>query len=814
MIPQDKFTQQAQVALARAQELMSRLNHQALDVEHLLLVLLGQAEGLVAEAFAKLGFDRGPALERLQQNLGGRPTGAGASGLFMTARLKRVLDRALADSERRGDSYVGTEHLLLAILDDASDPAGRTLRAAGLEPQALRETFDSIRSGRKVDDPNAEGRFNVLEKYGVDLTAAARSNQLDPVIGRDAEILRLMEVLCRRTKNNPVLIGEPGVGKTAIVEGLARMIVADEVPAPLAGKRLIALDIGSLVAGSKFRGEFEERVKAVLQEVKSAKGELILFIDEIHMLVGAGGEAGGGDAANLLKPALARGELRCIGATTLDDYRRGIESDPALERRFAPVFVGEPSDEETLEILRGLRERYEQHHELRISDEALESAVRLSCRYLQERSLPDKAIDLVDEAASKVRLRAARQVADSPAGRIKRLQAEEDAAWQARDYERAAELKAERLRLEEEHPEAVQAHAEPNVVKASDVAEVVAQWTGVPVGNIYLDDAEKLLKIEEALHERVVDQDEAIVAVADAIRRSRSGLGDPRRPIGTFLFLGPTGVGKTELARSLAQFIFDDEDALLRIDMSEYREGHNVSRLFGSPPGYVGYDQGGQLTEAVRRRPYQVILFDEIEKAHPEVWSALLQILDDGRLTDGQGRTVDFRNTIIVMTSNVGSTEAYSKRSDQLGFGTGASGSDATERAIEQRLITALKETFRPEFLNRIDEIIVFHRLSKESLRLVVEKMLRELRERLAERELKLELSDEALDWLVEHGFDEEYGARPLRRLIQRKLENVLAKRVLGGEYVAGDVIRVEPNADELRFNKTASAEPVPLLAA
>jgi ATP-dependent Clp protease ATP-binding subunit ClpC len=511
----------------------------------------------------------------------------------------------------------------------------------------------------------------------------------------------------------------------------------------------------------------------------------------------------------MLKPALARGELRCIGATTLDDYRQGIERDPALERRFAPIYVDEPSADEAIEILRGLRPRYEEHHRLQIEDEALLAAVRLSDRYIQDRALPDKAIDLMDEAAAKVRLRSERVLADSPVARIVRLQSDEDTAWQARDYERAAELRAERLRLENEHPEAVassEADADRPTVGAEEVAEVVASWTGVPARSIFAEEADKLLHLEEALHERVVEQDEAIVAVADAIRRSRSGLSDPRRPIGSFLFLGPTGVGKTELAKTLAEFLFDDESALLRIDMSEYREGHNVSRLFGSPPGYVGYEQGGQLTEAVRRRPYQVILFDEVEKAHPEVWSSLLQILDDGRLTDGQGRTVDFRNCVIIMTSNIGSVQAYAKRSDSFGFQPGDIAVQR-EQAIEQRLMTALKETFRPEFLNRIDETIIFHRLTPEALHLVVEKMLRELRSRLADRELRLELTDSARDWLVQHGFDEAYGARPLRRLLQRRVENDLAKRVLAGEYTAGDLVRVDVQGDDLVFHRELATE-------
>jgi ATP-dependent Clp protease ATP-binding subunit ClpC len=802
VIPLERLTEEAREALARVQQLLLRLRHNQLDAEHLLLGLLGEPDGLVKAAFQKLdGFQPALLLEWLRTELGRRPVAAQPGPIYVTPRAKQALDQALADAQQRGDQFASTEHLLLALLADPNDELTQAAERAGLNRGVLARAFEEVRGGRSVDSATAEGSFQALEKYGVDLTAMAAEGKLDPVIGREDEILRLMEVLVRRTKNNPVLVGEPGVGKTAVVEGLAQRITSKQVPEPLEGKRVVALDMGLLIAGAKFRGEFEERLKSVIAETKAAKGAVILFVDELHTLVGTGNAEGSLDAANMLKPALARGELRMIGATTHDEYRERIEKDAALERRFAPIYVDEPSAAEALLILQGLKARYEQHHELGISQEALETAVRLSERYIQDRMLPDKAIDLMDEAAAKVRLRTAVEQADSPANQIKRLKIAEDKAWQDRDYEGAAQAKADRLRLEEENPDAlaqVEGRVPAATVTPEDVAAVVAIWTGVPVKSLYTEEAAKLLHLEEALHARVVDQNEAVAAVADAIRRSRSGLGDPKRPIGSFLFLGPTGVGKTELAKTLADYLFDDENALLRLDMSEYMEPHTVSRLFGSPPGYVGFDQGGQLTEAVRRRPYQVILFDEVEKAHPEVFNSLLQILDDGRLTDGHGRTVDFRNTVIIMTSNVGSTRAYEKRRDTLGFGTSVEVRE--DEQIERRLREELKRTFRPEFLNRIDEVIVFHRLPEASLYMVVDKMLDELRTRLAERQLALELSDDARAWLVKNGYDEAYGARPLRRLIQKEVENALARRVLGSDFSLGDRIMVEVVDDRLDF--------------
>ncbi|TMK78412.1 MAG: ATP-dependent chaperone ClpB [Actinobacteria bacterium] len=816
----NKLTLKSQEAIASAQEDARRRGNPEIYPEHLLLALLGQelprelvpdAEGLRAETEAKL--QSKPSLQGSAQ----QPTASTA--------FSRLLDRAEEEMRKLEDEFISTEHLLLAL-----DVVPRDELLARLK---------EVRGGQRVTSENPEGTYQALEKFGRDLTELAEQGKLDPVIGRDEEIRRVIQVLSRRTKNNPVLIGDPGVGKTAIVEGLAQRIVAGDVPEGLKGKRVWALDIGALLAGSKYRGEFEERIKAVLQEIKNAAGEIVLFIDELHTIVGAGAAEGAVDAANLLKPMLSRGELRAIGATTLDEYRKHIEKDAALERRFQPVFVGEPSVSDTIAILRGLKERYEAHHGVRIRDAALVAAAVLSDRYISDRQLPDKAIDLVDEAASRLRMEidsapleldeaerrvrqleielaamgkeskerrepverelaeakerrdglAARWAREKEAldrvseikRRIDELRMEAERAERHGNLERVAEIRYGELpELERELEERVEPEFEPMVkeeVDEDDVAEVVARWTGIPVSRLLEGETEKLIHMEERLHQRVVGQDKAVEAVANALRRARSGLQDPNRPIGSFVFLGPTGVGKTELARALAEFMFDDERAMVRLDMSEYQEKHTVSRLVGAPPGYVGFEEGGQLTEAVRRRPYSVVLLDEIEKAHPEVFNVLLQILDDGRLTDGQGRTVDFRNTVLIMTSNVRSEEA-------------------------------MRETFRPEFLNRIDEIVEFEPLTREQIGEIVDLQLTRLRARLAERGIQLELTDAAKEHLAGAGWDPTYGARPLKRAIQRLVENPLALRLLEGEFEEGDTVRADAKDGELVFEKAKAAQP------
>ncbi len=816
MMRLDRFTERAQDAAMRAYEILQRYGHNQVDTEHLLLALLEQPEGVIPQLLEKMGVDLSVMQARLDSILQASPRaavyGGGTGQVFITPRMKRVLDQANREASRLRDEYISTEHIFLAIASERNTPAARILSDAGVTKDRIYEAIKELRGGQRITSPTAESRYGALEKYSRDLTQLAREGKLDPVIGRDAEILRVIQVLSRRTKNNPVLIGEAGVGKTAIVEGLAQKIAADDVPEILMGRRVASLDLGAMVAGARLRGDFEERLKAAIEEIQRSQGEIILFIDEIHNVVGAGSASGAMDASSLMKPALARGELQCIGATTLDEYRRYIERDSALERRFAPIFVEEPSVEETIEMLRGLRDRYEAHHKVTFTEEALVAAARLSHRYVTDRHLPDKAIDLIDEAAAKVRVAIYEMPPALKAKRkeIQRILAEEEAAGVARDYERAAEFKIQRIKLEQEFEAEREAWRQEKgldeIVDENDIAQVVASWTGIPVSQIMETEAEKLVHMEERLHERIVGQDEAIAAVANAIRRARAGLKDPRRPIGSFIFLGSSGVGKTELAKALAEFLFGDEDALITVDMGEYQERHTVSRLIGAPPGYVGYDEGGQLTEAVRRRPYRVVLFDEIEKAHPEVWNSLLQILEEGRLTDGQGHTVDFSNTVIIMTSNIGTK--YASKGGTLGFIRGREDESEDMREARRQIEEGLKKTFRPEFLNRIDEVIIFHTLTREHVLQIVDLQMKEIEERLAEQGLSIELTDAAREWLANEGYDPQFGARPLRRTLQRRVENPLALRLLQGEFSAGDVVVVDAGDEGLIFTKK---EPVVL---
>ena len=804
----EKFTEQAQEALAASQELVRRYRHGQWDVEHILLALLEQEKGLAQDVLRELGVDVEAVKGRVEATLRSSPKVAyEGTQIYATPRISRLLENARQEADRLKDEFIGVEHLLIAIAAEDRGEATSILKDFDVTQEAIYRALQDIRGTHRVTDRQAESKYRSVEKYGHDLTELARRGKLDPVIGRDEEIRRVIQILSRRTKNNPVLIGDAGVGKTAIAEGLAQKIVAEDVPDSLKGKRVVALDMGALVAGSKFRGEFEDRLKAVMDEIREASGGVILFIDELHTVVGAGAAEGAIDASNMLKPALARGELQCIGATTLDEYRKNVEKDKALERRFQPVFVGEPDVETTVEMLKGLRPRYEAHHKIKISDAALVAAAKLGQRYISDRFLPDKAVDLIDEAASKLRIdmESAPEEVKKLDRDMKRLLDEEEAASHRQHYERAAELKVERLRLQNKYNNAranwLQEKRMDAIVGEQDIAELVSRWTGIPVSRILETEADKLVHMEDRIHERIVDQEEAVAAVSEAVRRGRAGLKDPRRPIGSFMFLGPTGVGKTELARALAEFLFDAENAMIRLDMSEYMEKHTVSRLIGAPPGYVGYEEAGQLTEAVRRRPYRIILFDEVEKAHPDVLNILLQILEDGRLTDGHGRTVDFKNTLFIMTSNLGTQEF---RRQGMGF-------YQQEKSEEQKLKTvieaALKETFRPELLNRMDDIIIFHPLTEENLKKIVDLLIGDLERRLANSGIKLTVSDEARAWLVRKGYDPVYGARPLRRAIQRYVENPLSTKILQGEFREGDTVAIAVEGETLSFTTAQSIE-------
>ena len=802
----ENFTEQAQEVLGTSQEIVRKYLYSQWDVEHILLALLQLEQGVPVEIMEALGVDVDAMKARLEQALERSPKQAYESTqVYATPRAVRLVENAKAEADRLKDEYIGTEHLLIAATLERDGEAPIILKEFGVDQEKVYRALQEIRGGARVTDQRAESRYRALEKYSIDLTALAREGKLDPVIGRDEEIRRLMQTLTRRTKNNPVVIGAAGVGKTAIAEGLAERIVAADVPDILRGRRVLALDMGALVAGSKFRGEFEERLKAVIDEVKRAKGEVILFIDEIHNVVGAGAAEGAIDASNLMKPALARGELQCIGATTPDEYRRYIEKDSALERRFQSIWLEEPSVEDAIEMLRGLKPRYEAHHKIQIDDDAVVTAVRLSHRYLTERHLPDKAVDLIDEAASKLRIDVQSMPTDlkEQEKRLNQLQDEEEAASQRGDYEQVANLKAERLKLEQEHTQAKEAwFAEKKidtVVGTEDIADLIGKWTGIPVHQLLEEEAEWLLHMEERLHRRVIGQEHAIQTVSEAIRCARAGMKDPKRPMGGFIFLGPTGVGKTELARALAQFMFDDEENMVRIDMSEYMEKHTVSRLIGAPPGYIGYEEGGQLTEAVRRRPYRVVLFDEIEKAHPDVFGILLQILEDGRLTDGHGRTVDFRNVVVIMTSNLGTAEVGRPA---MGFRRGEGDMEAERQKFRASIEEALKKAFRPEFLNRIDEVVIFDPLTQEQIEEIVGLMMDEVGKRLEERGVTAELTPAARQWLAKEGFDPVFGARPLRRAVQRYVENPLSKAILAGEFPEGSRIVVDADKDGLTFRK------------
>ena len=800
----DQCTEQAQEVLRASEALVRDMQHNQLDVEHLVLAMLDQHDGLVPKIMEKLGTDTTELISKFRQALTKTPTVVYPSQtIYITPRISMLRDRAVSEMKRLRDELVGVDHLLVAAVEERDGDSPVIFKEFGIEKEKVYQALQEIRGTHRVTDPRAESRYQSLQKYSTDLTEQAERGKLDPVIGRDMEIRRVIQILTRRTKNNPVIIGEAGVGKTAIAEGLAQRIIAGDVPDSMKGRKVISLDMGSMVAGSKFRGEFEERLKAVMDEIRRAGGEIILFIDEIHQVVGAGAAEGAIDASTMLKPALARGELQCVGATTLDEYRKYIEKNAALERRFQPVYVEEPSVEDAIEILRGLRPRYEAHHKITIADSALSAAAKLSQRYVSDRFLPDKAIDLIDEASSKLRieLEGAPPELKEMEKEVQYLADQEDSASQRDDFQRAAELRAQRLALQEKNEKARDAWLKreklDGTVDEEDIAETVALMTGIPVTRMLEGETERLLNLEKSLGERVIGQKEGIAAVSEAIRRARAGLKDPKRPIGSFIFLGPTGVGKTELARALTEYLFDDEDAMVRIDMSEYMDKHTVSRMVGAPPGYVGFDDGGQLTEAVRRRPYRVLLFDEIEKAHPDVFNVLLQLLEDGRLTDGQGRTVNFANTVIIMTSNLGTSRV---QDDPVGF-LKMSSNGMDDQEIKRNVERSLRQAFRPEFLNRIDEIVVFKSLGQEEIIQIVDLLVEEVQERLSDRGISIELTERAKEWIAEKGFDPAYGARPLRRTVQRYVETPLARKVLAGEIGDGGRLTVDAVEGELVFD-------------
>lgn len=818
------FTQKANRALNLAVEAAQDLGHTYIGTEHILLGLLEEGTGVASAALSGSGITPDAVEDLIKTKIGvGSRTALSPSDF--TPRSKRILQNAVVVAAKLGHNYVGTEHLLLALLEENDSYALGFMQELGVKPndllQSLRDElsggaddseifdFESAAAGAPSQHKGAKSNTKTLDQYGIDLTAKAKKGEIDPVIGRDKEIQRVIQILSRRTKNNPCLIGEPGVGKTAVAEGLALKIACDEVPEPLKDKRIVSLDLTGMIAGTKYRGDFEDRIKNAMDEVKAA-GSVILFIDELHTIIGAGSAEGSADAANILKPSLARGDFQVIGATTINEYRKYVEKDAALERRFQPVTVGEPTQEETIEILKGLRDRYEAHHKVKITDEAISAAVTLSARYITDRYLPDKAIDLIDESASRVRLNAHTEPEDikDTEKKIKELEQEKAAAVGAQDFERAAKLRDEEKKAREELKAQKEKWHEDNEkvsgeVTEQDIARIVSDWTGVPVSNLTEEESARLLKMEEILHSRVIGQDEAVTSVSKAIRRSRVGLKDPKRPVGSFIFLGPTGVGKTELCKALAQAMFGDENAMIRLDMSEYMEKHNVSKLIGSPPGYVGYDEGGQLTEKVRRHPYSVVLFDEIEKAHPDVFNMLLQVLEDGRLTDSQGRLVDFRNAVIIMTSNVGA-RLITNEQGSLGFAFGEENKkeDADTKALRETVLSELKKTFRPEFLNRVDDIIVFNKLNEKEIMEIARHMLRELTDRLAEMEITVTFSDGAVKAVSSEGYDPVYGARPLRRAITSKIEDPLSEKILEGDIKANDKVLCDYKDKAYRFEK------------